>query len=92
MTFDPREDKRQMEEWVSTEEPDQIDLDLVAEKIINGFEQCEEYCFSRNNCGDDMCYCIRANFPTPKHYDTYKEMMLDASKIVAIRILSNVIS
>lgn len=88
MTFDIREDKRQLDEWLCADEPKDLDLNLVAYKLINGFERCEDYCSSRNNCGEDGCYCIRANFPTPKHYETYKQMMPDASKVIALRILS----
>ena len=91
MIFDAREDKRQRDDWLCTEEPDELDLDFVASKIINGFTRCDDYCVSRNNCGDDGCYCIRANFPTPNHYDTYKQMMQNASQIIAIRILADVI-
>lgn len=91
MIFDAREDKRQLEEWLCEEEPETLDLELIATKITDGFMQCDEYCPSRNNCGNDGCYCVRSNFPTPKHYETYKHLMADSSRVIAIQILSKVL-
>ena len=91
MIFDSREDKRQLEQWLCEEEPQHLDHTLIATKIINGFEQCTDHCPSRNNCGSEGCYCVRANFPTPQHYEIYKQMLPNASKMVAVHILANAI-
>ena len=90
-SFDPREDQRQLEQWLCEDESSELNLELIADKVINGFERCEEHCPSRNHCGSDGCYCVRANFPTPQHYETYKELMRDASKVIAINLLAKVL-
>ena len=86
--FNAPEEQRQHEEWVCADESQPIDYVLIANKVVDGFEMCEEHCSSRNICGVDGCYCLRANFPTPRHYEIYKQVKADTSQVIAFQILA----
>ena len=90
MVFDPREELRQLAEWHLEETHEGLDVELIVTKVVTGFERCEDFCSSKEVCGEDCCYCIRSNFPSPQHYEMYKELTRDASKLTALSILMTV--
>ena len=85
------EDLRQMADWEYAETPQDVDIDLLVERLTDTFERCEGTCDSRKNCGEDACYCVRACFPSPEVYEVYKALKEDSARIAALAILSKVI-
>ncbi len=74
------EDKRDREDyirWKNFAEGKMLTKNLIR-LAIDGHQQCEEYCISRDSkkygVGKDGCACIRETFPTPDHYKVYREM------------------
>ena len=90
MIFDPHDEEKQVIEWSLSELPEGYDLQKIIEPLLQGFERCEDYCSSREQSGEDACYCVRAAFPTPEAYELYQALKEDSAKIAALTILSNV--
>ena len=40
--------------------------------IVRGHGVCGDFCHSRRNYGQERCTCVRSVFPTPGHYELYK--------------------
>jgi hypothetical protein len=75
--MDPRLEKTRRDKWLERKEGSMSIEDIVA-IAIHGHTKCneDEFCSSRNQSGDDACYCIRSIFPTLESYELYKELRL----------------
>tara|TARA_E500000178_G_C16704703_1_gene609886 strand:+ start:119 stop:451 length:333 start_codon:yes stop_codon:yes gene_type:complete len=49
-----------------------INLDDIISLSSKGFRHCIEFCPSRETCGKDACFCVRASFDHPSFYSLYK--------------------
>ena len=76
-----KEDEEKLVElWETRKCEWNISFDDLVELAKNGASTCEEYCYSREVCGD-ACYCTRELFPSRDCYEAYKflrEVYLDA--------------
>jgi hypothetical protein len=67
---DIKRELKEAEEWDNAEGGiDRIDLIDLSKK---GIDTCTGFCASREYCGEDRCYCIRARFESPQTYQLYK--------------------
>ena len=48
-------------------------IEALAHIVREGFTLCEGDCVSRSASGDN-CRCVRSVFPSPAHYQLYKEL------------------
>lgn len=80
--IDIQEDKKQSLAWLDSNE--EMTKDELVALAITGHAACEGYCGSREVCGEDACFCVRAHFATPSHYALYVEMRKLAKAITAI--------
>ena len=92
LMIDQFDEMRKAKEWTHKESDDGMTVDDMAEIVIKGFGHCEEVCWSREFCGEDVCACVRDVFPTPQHYGLYKEARAffekELTKASFIRLLS----
>ena len=68
--IDINEDMKQAEVWLGETEGEMSEDQLIY-LAATGFEECPDYCGSKQYCEDEACACIRATFPTPDHYHLY---------------------
>jgi hypothetical protein len=85
--IDIHDDKKQAEEWVENTEGEMSQEQLVY-LAINGHKECEHYCGSREYCELGACYCIRANFPTPKLYELYQQLRKTYVEMESLAVIS----
>ena len=71
MVIDIQEDKRQAEIWERSDSEESVSLAEIVQAATNGISYCEDYCASREYTGEHRCFCIRARFPTPAHYEMF---------------------
>ena len=92
MLIDMHEDKRQSEDWLNQDSEPDLDATAIAEQLFHGFEDCgAEFCGSREICGSDACYCIRAQFKSKAHYDLYCELRPQHAKVLAMALLAKAV-
>ena len=67
-------EKELAKEWEAGDTEEGMTVEQMADIVIRGFGNCgEEFCISREACSEDSCACIRDLFPTPQHFEVYKE-------------------
>ena len=60
--------------WEKGDTEEGMSVEQMADIVIRGFGNCgEEFCISKGACGEDSCACVRELFPTPQHFEFYKE-------------------
>ena len=47
------------------------------ELVEEGVSVCEDYCESRENCGQIACHCMRSVFPHPEYFLLYEALRKD---------------
>lgn len=67
------DEKRRMIEWQQCSSEEYMTLENIVAISERGIERCQEDCLSRQICGEDACACVRSIFPTPQHYELYRE-------------------
>ena len=80
MLIDKQIDLEQKEAWEESIEEWDINNDEFIALCANGFSGCSGFCSSREICGEDSCFCIRAYFAKPHCYQLYlsfREFYLD---------------
>ena len=93
--IDYQEDR---DSWGAWKERDSgiMSLDDLIELALRGHEQCEEYCPSRDSkkygCGEGGCFCIRAYFPSPTHYEAYLMLRGLVKELEALKLLGMLIT
>jgi hypothetical protein len=91
MIFDVRTEKRKAEEWEQGNSEETIPLSEIADIAAVGLTYCKDYCSSRETVGQASCYCVRARFPTPEHYQLYLKARHEYQRILAARIAAGTI-
>ena len=87
--FDINEDKKEKMEWLSEGNDNSFTMDDLTDYAINGLQRCEGYCGSEDYLGEDACYCVRARFPTIKHFNLYEAARELGKELAYITILGN---
>lgn len=82
------EDAKAAELWEQGTSEEPLDITHIADMAVIGVSQCEEFCSSREVCGEHRCICIRDAFPTPEHYHLYLLMRRQYTELVALGIAS----
>lgn len=80
MLIDKQIDLEQKEEWEESKETWEMTTDEFIALCAKGFSNCSGFCSSREICGEDSCYCVRAYFANPTCYQlylTYREFYLE---------------
>ena len=71
MLIDKQIDLKQKEEWEDSDEAWEMPTDEFIALCAKGFSSCSGFCSSREICGEDSCYCVRAYFANPTCYQLY---------------------
>ena len=86
--FDIQNEMAQAEAWEVEETDETMSVDEIADLASTGISFCQGSCTSRDLVGVHRCYCIRARFPSPEHFELYKEAREDFKRMVAIKVIS----
>lgn len=78
------EDLKEAEQWEQGGSNEAIDLFHLVDLAHLGYEPCQEYCSSREVCGEHRCICIRDAFPTPTHYELYLLLRSEYKRLMTL--------
>ena len=90
--IDIQEDRRQAEEWENGLTDGSLSIDQIAYLARMGVSTCDSYCGSREYVGENRCYCIRARFPSPAHFELYLLARERYQKLISIGLLAAAVS
>lgn len=85
-------DKKQSNAWLEDNRNGAMSRQELVSLAITGIERCEDFCGSREVCGEDACFCVRAYFPTPAHYFLYQELRKIAKTITSASLIAETIN
>lgn len=77
-------DIEEAESWEQGTSTEALDLTHINDLAILGVGCTDDYCPSREACGEHRCICIREAFPTPEHYHLYLTIREQYKGIVAL--------
>lgn len=83
------EDQKQCKQWSTDKKDQKMLLDDLIDYVIQGHQQCIDFCGSKYSCGDEGCFCIRASFPHPSHYHLYLKLREIGIDFLMLTILAN---
>ena len=88
--IDSREDRKDFAEWIDRDPAlYYIETDYLMKLAVVGLETCEDYCSSREELGDDGCFCVRARFSHQNHYHLYLSLRLLAKKLASLAAIEH---
>ena len=61
-------------DYMAMESSEGMPLQEFVQLVEEGVGVCEDYCESRDKCGQVACHCIRSVFPHPDYFLLYERM------------------
>ena len=89
--MDEIDETQEVEQWMEGNTEGSLTTEELLELVVRGHGVCEHYCCSRANYGQEKCTCVRSMFPTPKHYELYKQARAYYIKNIAIQKVAELI-
>ncbi len=94
--MDYDEDKNKRDLWLQNTMTETMCFEDFVRIASQKLETCQDYCESREECGEDACLCVRRRFPSPEHYKLYKivnsrfnRMLTAATMAKAVALATN---
>ena len=93
MILDIEKEAKEAADWEKGLSEEELTLQEIGDIAIQGLSYCppddnDFVCLSRKYSGESRCYCIRARFPTPDHYDLYLSARNQFEKYLATGMLA----
>ncbi len=88
MIYDIQKELKHAEDWELSQTDETMDVEEIAEMASRAISYCEGSCPSRDLVGEHRCYCVRARFPSPEHYELYQASREEFKKMLGIMIIN----